>query len=78
MPLADLLFNVIISLIIGFIPGFYYVKAQISAIEDKATRNWRGGIWKLLVISKKNPQSNPGVWKFVILERSLHAKQVME
>jgi len=35
MPLADLLLPVVISLVIGFILGFYYVKAQITAIEDK-------------------------------------------
>ena len=35
MPLADLLLLFVISLAIGFILGVCYVKAQITAIEDK-------------------------------------------
>ena len=35
MPFEELSFPVLNSLVIGFILGFYYIKAQIIAIEDK-------------------------------------------
>jgi len=35
MPLEDLLIPIIISLALGFVLGFFYVKAQITAIEGK-------------------------------------------
>jgi len=35
MPLEDLLIPIIISLVLGFALGFFFVKAQITAIEGK-------------------------------------------
>jgi predicted Holliday junction resolvase-like endonuclease len=35
MPLEDLIVPVILALVLGFILGFYYVRAQLTAIEDK-------------------------------------------
>ena len=35
MPFEDILFFIVISLALGFALGFFYVKAQITAIEDR-------------------------------------------
>ena len=35
MPLDDLLIPIIVSLVLGFALGYFFVKAQITAIEGK-------------------------------------------
>ena len=45
MPLADLIIPVILALALGFALGFYYVRAQITAIEEKSRAELE--TWKL-------------------------------
>ena len=45
MPLEDLIIPVILALILGFTLGFYYVKAQITAFEEKSRAELE--TWKL-------------------------------
>lgn len=45
MPLEDLIIPVIIALALGFALGFYYVRAQITAIEEKSRAELE--TWKL-------------------------------
>jgi predicted Holliday junction resolvase-like endonuclease len=45
MPLEDLIIPVILALVLGFILGFYYVRAQITAIEEKSRAELE--TWKL-------------------------------
>ena len=45
MPLADLIIPVIFALALGFALGFYYVRAQITAIEEKSRAELE--TWKL-------------------------------
>ncbi len=45
MPLEDLILPVILALALGFILGFYYVKGQITAIEERSRAEVE--TWKL-------------------------------
>jgi predicted Holliday junction resolvase-like endonuclease len=45
MLLEDLIIPVILALVLGFALGFYYVKAQITAIEEKSRAELE--TWKL-------------------------------
>ena len=45
MPLEDLIIPVILALVLGFALGFYYVKVQITAIEEKSRAELE--TWKL-------------------------------
>jgi hypothetical protein len=45
MPFEDLLVIILISLGLGFALGFFYVKAQITAIENRYRAELE--IWKL-------------------------------
>ncbi len=45
MPLEDLIIPVILALVLGFFLGFYYVRAQITAIEDRSRAELE--TWKL-------------------------------
>ena len=45
MPLEDLILPVILALALGFILGFYYVKGQITAIEERSRAELE--VWKL-------------------------------
>jgi predicted Holliday junction resolvase-like endonuclease len=45
MPLEDLIIPVILALALGFILGFFYVKGQITAIEDRSRAELE--TWKL-------------------------------
>lgn len=45
MPLTDLIIPVILALALGFALGFYYVRAQITAIEEKSRAELE--TWKL-------------------------------
>jgi predicted Holliday junction resolvase-like endonuclease len=45
MPLEDLIIPVILALVLGFALGFYYVKARITAIEERSRAELE--TWKL-------------------------------
>ena len=45
MPLEDLIIPVILALALGFILGFFYVKGQITAIEERSRAELE--TWKL-------------------------------
>jgi predicted Holliday junction resolvase-like endonuclease len=45
MPLEDLIIPVILALVLGFALGFYYVKGQITAIEERSRSELE--TWKL-------------------------------
>ena len=45
MPLADLIIPVILALALGFALGFYYLRVQITAIEEKSRAELE--TWKL-------------------------------
>jgi predicted Holliday junction resolvase-like endonuclease len=45
MALEDLIIPVILALVLGFILGFYYVRARITALEEKLRAEFQ--TWKL-------------------------------